>query len=445
MAEFRDTTGQPGPATWIGGHYPDGQENYPVGGVSWYEAAAYAEFAGKSLPSIAHWYLAAGPNEAQAVTRLSNLEHASVAPVGKFQGITWVGAYDMGGNVKEWCWNSTGSKRYILGGSWRDPSYQFSEPDAQSPFDRSPAYGFRCVRYLGAIDPAVLAPKERVFRDYTREKPVSDDVFRGYLALYAFDHADLKPAVDAVDDSSPYWQRLRVSYDAGHDGQRLSAILFLPKSGGSPPYQAVLYSPGATSLYRRSSEGELAAFGNLDYLIKGGRAVLHPIYQDTYERGRPPEAPPLTRLQERDRAIHWSIEIERSLDYLQGRKDIDAQRIAFEGYSMGSRAALRLGAYPPRVKACIILSGGLPNVAAAPEVDGLNFAPRLKIPTLIADGRYDWDFPVETAQKPMVRLIGSPEKDKRYVTLNYGHSDLNSREAMREVLDWLDRYLGRVR
>ena len=48
MRLFRDATGRPGPATWEGGAYPAGQDQYPVGGVSWFEAAAYAEFAGKS-------------------------------------------------------------------------------------------------------------------------------------------------------------------------------------------------------------------------------------------------------------------------------------------------------------------------------------------------------------------------------------------------------------
>ena len=51
MAEFTDQTGRPGPATWEAGSYPDGQDDYPVTGVSWYEAAAYSEFAGKSLPT----------------------------------------------------------------------------------------------------------------------------------------------------------------------------------------------------------------------------------------------------------------------------------------------------------------------------------------------------------------------------------------------------------
>ena len=44
MKEFRDATGRPGPAAWELGNYPDGRDNFPVTGISWYEAAAYAEF-----------------------------------------------------------------------------------------------------------------------------------------------------------------------------------------------------------------------------------------------------------------------------------------------------------------------------------------------------------------------------------------------------------------
>ena len=60
MAEFTDKTGRPGPSTWEAGDYPEGQENYPVSGISWYEAAAYAEYSGKSLPTVEHWRSGAG-------------------------------------------------------------------------------------------------------------------------------------------------------------------------------------------------------------------------------------------------------------------------------------------------------------------------------------------------------------------------------------------------
>ena len=55
MTLFRDVAGQSGPATWELGSFAAGHDDYPVGGVSWYEAAAYARWAGKSLPTIYHW------------------------------------------------------------------------------------------------------------------------------------------------------------------------------------------------------------------------------------------------------------------------------------------------------------------------------------------------------------------------------------------------------
>src|SRR4029077_3309950 len=60
IAAFRDTTGRPRPSTWELGTYPEGQADMPVSGVSWYEAAAYAAFVGKRLPTAFHWRAARG-------------------------------------------------------------------------------------------------------------------------------------------------------------------------------------------------------------------------------------------------------------------------------------------------------------------------------------------------------------------------------------------------
>ena len=436
---FVDVTSQPGPSTWEAGRFPTGKGDLPVVGISWYEAAAYAEFAAKSLPTISHWYAAADPSIATALIRLSNFDNVALAPSGKYQGISPAGANDMGGNAKEWCWNASGGKRYIMGGSWRDPPYQFTMPDAQDPFDRSTVNGVRCVRYLAPPSAELQAPVVRTYRDYNQEKPVSDDVFRGFEALYEYDRRDPAGRIDAVDDSSPEWTRQHVSYDAGHGSQRMSAVLFLPKNSKLPT-QAVVYFPGSGAFLYPDSRHDLVAFYQLDYLIRGGRAVLCPVFEGTYER-REPQQP--TGMRARDRDIDWSKEVERSLDYLQTRMEIDSRGIAFIGFSMGAGPAVRMAAYPPRVKTVIILSGGLQPNPGPPEIDPVNFAPRLKIPTLIVNGRYDFTFPLEQYQRPLFRLLGAPEKDKKFALLEYAHNvGALPNEMRREVLAWLDKYLG---
>ena len=58
------------------------------------------------------------------------------------------------------------------------------------------------------------------------------------------------------------------------------------------------------------------------------------------------------------------------------------------------------------------------------------------------NGRYDSFFPIDTSQKPMFDLLGTPEKDKRHVIVDSGH--LPRKKVNEETLKWLDLYLGPV-
>ena len=73
-------------------------------------------------------------------------------------------------------------KRYILGGAWNDPDYQFLYSDVRSPFDRSDTNGFRCVVYGAGPAPAasLAAPIVVPADDFATRQPVADAVYRIY-------------------------------------------------------------------------------------------------------------------------------------------------------------------------------------------------------------------------------------------------------------------------
>jgi formylglycine-generating enzyme required for sulfatase activity len=130
MALLRDGTGRPGAAGWELGSYAEGQADYPVSGVSWFEALAYAEFRGLSLPTFFHWYRAAELGIVSEILLVSNFSGEGPAAVGRYQGVGPFGAYDQAGNVREWVWTSRGDRRYTLGGAWTDPTYLYSGPES---------------------------------------------------------------------------------------------------------------------------------------------------------------------------------------------------------------------------------------------------------------------------------------------------------------------------
>jgi len=69
----------------------------------------------------------------------------------------------------------------------------------------------------------------------------------------------------------------------------------------------------------------------------------------------------------------------------------------------------------------------------------------MKKPVLMVNGRFDYTFPVETAQDPMFAMLGTPAADKQHLVLDTPHDVTERRPQLVEaVLDWLDRYLGRV-
>jgi cephalosporin-C deacetylase-like acetyl esterase len=373
--------------------------------------------------------------------------------VANLPGLGAYGTYDMAGNAREWVLNggrgTPESHRYTLGGSWGEPSYRATSGDLLPAFDRSPINGFRCVKYVGADAPpeTLAAPIDRQFRDYGKEKPVSDEVFEVYKPLYRYEKSDLNATVDAVDATSDLWRREKVTFNAAYGNERVVAHVFLPKRT-SRPYQTVIYFPGSDALQSPSSDDlYFHAMILADVLVRSGRAFVYPVYKGMHERRVENRATELTAM--RDRLIQWSKDLGRTIDYLETRTEVDTQKLAYHGFSLGGAAGPVLLAIEGRIKVAILEAGGLPALSTPrylPESDVVNFVPRVRIPVLMLSGSYDTTFPMEVSVAPMFRLLGTPDKDKHLQTLEGSHGLLFTarNDVLRWTLDWLDRYLGPV-
>ena len=172
---FCQATGRVLPEFWGSRRFRSGLDfpDHPVVGVSWYDATAYAEWAGKRLPTEAEWeYAARGGLVGKAfptgdVLEPTHSNHASTTPrkVGRFPA-NGFGLHDMAGNVWEWVADAYDATYYarspelnppgpadrrlrvIRGGGWR------SGPTCNRVYYRNAlppgwvdmAVGFRCAR-----------------------------------------------------------------------------------------------------------------------------------------------------------------------------------------------------------------------------------------------------------------------------------------------------------
>jgi formylglycine-generating enzyme required for sulfatase activity len=453
MQSFKDKTGLPGPRSWTDQNFPAGQADHPVTDITWYEAAAYAAFRGKKLPTVFQWEKAARDGafdprynalpwgfikQGETTDRRANFRGTGTTPVTDMEfGMSPFGCYNMAGNVSEWCANQSPQGFVTSGGAWNDLAYSFGDYGEYPGIYSSNRIGFRCALDWqgtqsdqgGEMLPPAVTP------DY---KPSSDADFKVWLTHYSYDKTALNAKVTETVETND-WRRETITF-AGEDGSQAAAYLYLPKNYAKP-LQVVQYVPAGDVVRGiRPLTDSVEMF--LTPLIKSGRAVFTVVLRGYIGRPFPPNysPPDNSTVEFRKQMVNWITDLRRGVDYLETRDDLDTQRLTFLGISNGANLGLLLTAVETRYKYSVFVSAGLePQVKGwIAETNYINFASQSRQTKLLVNGLYDETFPYNIDFKPLLKLMREPKKPVTY----YGGHIPTVEFFSTTVNSWLNETLG---
>jgi len=455
MDQFKGPTGLPQPRGWTNQNFPDGKADFPVTGISWYEAAAYAEFRGKQLPTVYQWEKAARDGRTSpfascmpwglfypgdSLDQRANFGGGPWAVSSAPFGMSPYGAYDMAGNVSEWTLNEGSEGFYATGGSWGDPSYTFAQYSSFPGFYSSDKRGFRCSLVKAPSGDQGGGRLEAVL-EIPEYAASSDADFHKWSEAYRDTGPPLDPRVEEAIDTDD-WRREKVTYN-GADGDRVIAYLYLPKNFKGP-HQVMHIVPAAdVENGMRSLPASIESrFGPI---LKSGRAIFGVVLKGYIERLRPENfvRPEPNTVEYREMVVNRVTDSRRGLNYLATRPDVDVKHIAFFGPSAGARTGLILAALEDRYVSVLLQGGGVrkTDMQTIPEANPINFAPHIRVPKMMSHGKYDEDTPLKTQGEPLYKLLREP---KRMVVFEGGH--VPSIEFLINTINsWLDETLGPVR
>jgi len=452
-----DKSGLPGPRNWLNQEYPDGKANHPVTNICWYESAAYAEYKNKKLPTIFEWEKAARNGEythfvgivmpwglmdtKKSGNERANFNGRSTLEINSNEfGISPFGCYNMAGNVKEWCLNEMANDYSATGGSWEDPIYMWGDYSTFDGFFESGSLGFRCVQLsvIGHGDQgAFKIATDKPVPVYT---PVEESVYKGFLSHFRYDKKNLEPEVIEVQENEN-WIKEKISF-AGEGNDRIIAYLYLPLRA-QKPFQCITFIPGMDVFYSRNLAQE--AEWILGPHVKAGRAMFTVVMKGMTERewGLDYSKPDTNSVEYRNLMVLHSSELNLGLDYLETRSEINVDKTSYIGFSWGSGSRLIFAGANNRFKSCVFIGGGIDErmLPTLPEVNPINYAPYIKVPKLLLNGKQDEEHLYKTRMMPLYNLLCEP---KKLAMVDGGH--LPSLEVRVPIINnFLDETLGPVK
>ncbi len=151
VPQFTDRTGRPGPHYWNEGRYADGSASHPVVGINFYEAQAYARWAGKRLPTDAEWVRAAAAPVTVADERIQQRKYPWGDAMDESRANLWSSGLEQTASVTAFsAGDSIHGLRQMVGNVWEWTADRFG---CWSPWEawRESDCGYRALRG-GAFD-----------------------------------------------------------------------------------------------------------------------------------------------------------------------------------------------------------------------------------------------------------------------------------------------------
>lgn len=450
MKLFTGKYGKPGPANWSYGKFPDGLENHPVTGISWFEANAYAKFRNLDIPNVFQWLYASGTGFSgiydSKMIDDSNFNSNQMREVTDTRGNA-NGVNNIAGNVKEWLHNPFGDKKdeySILGGSYQEPSYYVKNYASLPPVDRSIGNGVRLVKNLNTDqkdqNKTLVVPD--FYRDITSEPDVSEEIFELFKSQFDYKKTELNVSTQIADDFQSGYTLETFNLNTTYDSKEKLFGYIIYSNNYKDRYSPVIVVPSARAILNKTvDELPETILSQFKYLIDEGYAIFHPIYFNTYSRERAINTwLPNESEEYKEMIVKWGQDYKRSLDYLQTRKDFKFKNLSYYGYSLGSRYANILLAIDNRVRSAFIVVGGLRMQRAKKEIDEHFYLRRVKTPIFHIVGKLDATLGYEDVYLPWKKLVGTDLDDLKTLELeDFGHG-IPKDTIVKYHKSWIEKY-----
>jgi uncharacterized protein len=255
-------------------------------------------------------------------------------------------------------------------------------------------------------------------------------------ALFDFDRSEPLDVTEGETADQPGFSARAMSY-ASPGGDRVPGIVLVPKGPG--PHAGVIFMHGGGG-------SRVDFLGDASELAKSGAVALSidsPFARSESEEVRAGSVPPDVA---HELMVQNVQDLLRGLDVLVQRYDVDPERLAVVGYSLGVQQAATAAALDDRVRAVVLIAGRA-NPSRTPgipeweeqfrSIDTVHFVPELSPAALLVQGgERDQVMPREDVEA----LYAAASEPKELRWYDAGHE--MSPKAGRERVAWLKRELG---